>query len=171
MPVWSLIALLGAGFGFVGLRAVLHRRQQDAAASAAGLRATHDLSHVSGALQKTALWTLSDGGFERRVVHGTVSRPHADVDVTAFDMETLRERRGEWAYLPVERPFRIGGVVSVVVCETDRSLRHVLLKRCVSTRLRQRSREITEQRPPSRRSDRDPIRSGQTDPCWSSAAG
>ena len=75
------------------------------------------------------MWTLSDGGFERRVVFGTVSRQHSDVDVTAFDMETLRERRGEWAYLPIDRPFRIGGVVSVVVCETDRALRHVLLKR------------------------------------------
>jgi len=49
--------------------------------------------------------------------------------VTAFDLETLRERRGEWAYLPVDRPFRIGGVVSVVVCEVDRKFPHVLFKR------------------------------------------
>jgi hypothetical protein len=53
----------------------------------------------------------------------------ADVDVTAFDLETLRERRGEWAYLPVEPPFRIGGTVSVVVCEIDRKFPHVLFKR------------------------------------------
>jgi hypothetical protein len=124
-----LIALLGAGFGLLGLRSVLHRRHQDAAASAAGLRSIHDLSHLPASLQRTALWTLSDGGFESRVVHGTVSRQHADVDVTAFDLETLRERRGEWAYLPIDRPFRIGGTVSVVVCELDRSLGHVLLKR------------------------------------------
>jgi hypothetical protein len=40
-----------------------------------------------------------------------------------------------------------------------------------STSLRQRSREIIEQRPPSSRSDLDLIRSGQTDPGLSSAVG
>lgn len=79
-------------------------------------------------LQGTALWCLSDGGFERRVVRGTVARGE-DIDVTAFDLETLRERRGEWAYLPVDRPFRIAGVVSVVACRIARALPHVLLKR------------------------------------------
>ena len=49
--------------------------------------------------------------------------------MTAFDLETLRERRGEWAYLPVDVPFRIGPVVSVVVCEMDRTFPHLLLKR------------------------------------------
>jgi hypothetical protein len=84
---------------------------------------------VPAALQRTALWVLADGGFERRVVHGRLARTGGDVAITAFDLETLRERRGEWAFLPVEPPFRIGGVVSVVVCEIDRQFPHVLLKR------------------------------------------
>src|SRR5690606_24970430 len=46
-----------------------------------------------------------------------------------FDLETLRERRGEWAFLPVEPPFRIGGNMSVAVCEIDRQFAHVLFKR------------------------------------------
>jgi hypothetical protein len=103
--------------------------QQDAAARAAGLQKASDLLHVPEALQRTALWALADGGFERRIVHGVLARKGGDVEVTAFDLETLRERRGEWAYLPVEPPFRIGGLVSVVVCEVDRSFPHVLLKR------------------------------------------
>jgi len=124
-----LIALLGAGFGLLAARAVFQRRHQAAAASAAGLTSIHDLSHLPPALQRTALWSLSDGGFERRVLHGELTRNAHDVEVTAFDLETLRERRGEWAYLPVHRPFRIAGMISVVVCEVDRSFPHLLLKR------------------------------------------
>src|SRR5204863_484516 len=74
-------------------------------------------------------WSLAEGGFEGRVVHGALSRGRHDLDVTAFDLETLRERRGEWAYLPVEPPFRIAGTVSIVVCEVDRAFPHVLFKR------------------------------------------
>ena len=61
-------------------------------------------------------------------MHGVLVRGTHDVDVTAFDMETLRERRGEWAWLPVEPPFRIGGLVSVVACETDCVFPHALFK-------------------------------------------
>jgi hypothetical protein len=88
-----------------------------------------DLSHIPEALQHTALWSMAEGGFESRVVHGVVSKGAEDVDVTAFDLETLRERRGEWAYLPVEPPFRIAGTVSIVVCEIDRAFPHFVLKR------------------------------------------
>jgi len=109
-------------------RHVYRRSHQEAAAKASGLTAVADLTHVSEALQRTALWSLAEGGFERRVVHGSLARGE-DVDVTAFDLETLRERRGEWAYLPIDHPFRIGGVVSVVVCEIDRKFPHVLFKR------------------------------------------
>jgi len=101
---------------------------QESAAKASGLTAVADLTHVPVALQRTALWNLADGGFERRVVHGSLARGE-DVEVTAFDLETLRERRGEWAYLPIDQPFRIGGVVSVVVCEVDRKFPHMLFKR------------------------------------------
>lgn len=62
------------------------------------------------------------------MLRGTISRAAADVEVTAFDLETLRERRGEWAYLPVEQPFRIRGVVTVVACELPGPLPHVVCK-------------------------------------------
>jgi hypothetical protein len=129
VPDWYLFAGLAAGAAFLASRGVFRRRHQDAAANAAGLVAVADLTHVSPALQRTGLWAMAEGGFERRVVHGALSRGPHDVDVTAFDLETLRERRGEWAFLPVEPPFRIGGVVSVVVCEIDRRFPHVLWKR------------------------------------------
>jgi len=110
-------------------RGIWRRKDQEAAANASGLIPVRDLTHIPEALQRSALWMLADGGFEQRVVHGVVSRETEDVDVTAFDLETLRERRGEWAFLPVEPPFRIGGVVSVVVGEIDRCFPHYLLKR------------------------------------------
>lgn len=129
MPAWSLFVLLGAGLAFLAGRGVHRRTGQSAAANAAGLIPVADLTHLPQALQRTALWTLSDGGFERRVVHGVLSRKTHDIDVTAFDLETLRERRGEWAWLPLDRPFRIGPVVSIVACEVDRQFPHLLLKR------------------------------------------
>jgi hypothetical protein len=109
-------------------RALYRRAHQESAAKASGLEPADNLLHVPASLQRTALWSLADGGFERRVVRGTLSRAGGDVKITAFDLETLRERRGEWSFLPVEPPFRIGGVVSVVVCEVDRHFAHTLLK-------------------------------------------
>jgi hypothetical protein len=129
MPAWSLFVLLGGGLAFLAGRGVHRRSHQNAAANAAGLIPVRDLTHLPQALQRTALWTLSDGGFERRVVHGVLSRKTHDIDVTAFDLETLRERRGEWAWLPLDQPFRIGPVISVVACEVDRVFPHLLLKR------------------------------------------
>lgn len=129
MEALTLVTLLGAGFAFIAGRGMFRRANQDAAANAAGLSPVADLTHLPPALQRTALWTLCDGGFERRVVHGVLSRNAHDIDVTAFDLETLRERRGEWAYLPVDPPFRIGAVVSIVACEVDRAFPHLLLKR------------------------------------------
>lgn len=126
---WYFISGIVAGFALLAGRHVFRRKDQEAAAAASGLVPVRDLTHIPETLQRSALWTLSDGGFEQRVVHGVVSRGVEDVDVTAFDLETLRERRGEWAYLPVEPPFRIGGLVSVVVCEIDRWFPHYLLKR------------------------------------------
>jgi hypothetical protein len=126
---WLFLGGVGLAFALLAGRGVVRRRSQEAAADAAGLIPVRDLSHLPAALQKSALWTLADGGFERRVVHGVLSRGTEDTDVTAFDLETLRERRGEWAYLPVEPPFRIGGVVSVVVCQIDREFPHYVLKR------------------------------------------
>ena len=129
MADWYLLGGLTAGAAYLLSRGTLRRRNQEAAADASGLVPVADLAHLPAALQRTALWALSDGGFERRVLHGALSRGPHDLDVTAFDLETLRERRGEWAYLPIEPPFRIGGTVSVVVCELDRAFPHVLFKR------------------------------------------
>jgi hypothetical protein len=127
--VWKLFGGFAAGAALLAGRALYRRANQDSAARASGLEPIEDLTHVPVALQRTALWTLSDGGFERRVVHGKLSRSGGDVSITAFDLETLRERRGEWAFLPVDAPFRIAGVVSVVVCDVDRAFPHVLFKR------------------------------------------
>jgi hypothetical protein len=126
---WLFIVGIATGFALLAGRFMVRRQSQLAAADAAGLVPVRDLTHVPQAMQRSALWLLADGGFERRVVHGVVSRRTEDIDVTAFDLETLRERRGEWAYLPIDPPFRIGGVVSVVVCELDRQFSHYLLKR------------------------------------------
>jgi hypothetical protein len=126
---WLFLGGMAAALALLAGRGIVRRRSQDAAADAAGLIPVRDLTHLPISLQQSALWTLADGGFERRVVHGVVPCGAEDTDVTAFDLETLRERRGEWAYLPVEPPFRIGGVVSVVACEIDRDFPHYVLKR------------------------------------------
>lgn len=125
---WYLLGGLAAGAAYLASRGTLRRHQQEAAADASGLVPVADLSHLPSVLQRSALWSLAEGGFETRVVHGALSRGKHDLDVTAFDLETLRERRGEWAYLPVEPPFRIAGTVSIVVCEIDRVFPHVLFK-------------------------------------------
>lgn len=129
MADWYLFGGLAASAAFLLSRGPLRRRHQEAAADASGLVAVGDLTHLPPSLQRSALWALAEGGFEGRVVHGALSRGKHDLDVTAFDLETLRERRGEWAFLPVEPPFRIGGTLSIVVCEVDRSFPHVLWKR------------------------------------------
>jgi len=129
VPDWYFFGGLAAGAAFLVSRGSFRRRHQEAAADASGLVPVGDLTHLPSSLQRTALWALAEGGFETRVVHGALSRGRHDLDVTAFDLETLRERRGEWAYLPVEPPFRIGGTVSVVVCEVDRTFPHALFKR------------------------------------------
>jgi hypothetical protein len=126
---WMLIGGLAAGATLLVGRTLFRRSHQESAARASGLEATSDLSDVPVALQRSALWSLSDGGFEQRVVAGKLTRDRGDVSIWAFDLETLRERRGEWAWLPVEPPFRIAGVVSVVVCAIDRTFPHILLKR------------------------------------------
>jgi hypothetical protein len=126
---WLFFGGVAAGVALLAGRLVLRKRQTEAAANASGLVPVRDLSHIPQALQRTALWSLAEGGFESRVVHGVVSKGAEDVDVTAFDLETLRERRGEWAFLPVEPPFRIAGTVSIVVCEIDRVFPHLVLKR------------------------------------------
>jgi hypothetical protein len=129
MADWYLLGGLAAGAAYLVSRGTLRRRGQQSAADASGLAPVADLTHVSPALQRTALWALADGGFERRVLHGALTRGPEQLDLTVFDLDTLRERRGEWAYLPVEPPFRISGAVSVVVCEVDRAFGHVLFKR------------------------------------------
>ena len=126
---WLLLGLMGAGLAALVGQAMRRRTDEVTAAKAAGLVSVTGLTHLPEALQKTALWTLSDGGFEQRVVHGVVTRRAHDIDVTAFDMETLRQRRGEWAWLPLDQPFRIGPTLSIVVCETDLVFPHLLLKR------------------------------------------
>jgi hypothetical protein len=118
---------VGAGFAGLGIAAWLKRRAQHAAAAATGLLPA-DLSHLPASLQETALWKLADGGFESGVLAGDMHRGNVDVGVTAFELETLRERRGEWAFLPVEPPFRIDGFLRIAVFRIARRFPHLLLK-------------------------------------------
>ncbi|HUS27075.1 MAG TPA: hypothetical protein VMZ53_01150 [Kofleriaceae bacterium] len=126
---WFFLGGLAGLAGLLASRGLFRRANQSSAARASGLEPLGDLTHIPSSLQKTALWALADGGFERRVVGGILARDGGDVTVTAFDLETLRERRGEWAWLPIEPPFRIAPVVSIVVCEVERAFPHILLKR------------------------------------------
>jgi hypothetical protein len=126
---WSFLALLGGGAAVLAWRKRAEQLRRDERGAASGMRAASDLLHLPQGLGASALWRLGDGGFERGVLRGVVSQAAADTEVTAFDLETLRERRGEWAFLPVERPFRIRGVVSVAVCALPGPLPHVLCKR------------------------------------------
>lgn len=125
---WIFLGGAAGALSLLAGRGLYRRKHQDAAAKSAGLAAIDDLTHLPKALQDTALWMLADGGFEQRVVHGQLARASGDVEVTAFDLDTLRERRGEWAWLPVEPPFRIAPTVSVVVCKVARAFPHALMK-------------------------------------------
>lgn len=125
---WIFVGGATAALSLLAGRSLFRRAHHDAAAKSSGLAPVADLTHVPTTLQRTALWSLADGGFEQRVVHGRVSRAAHDIDVTAFDLETLRERRGEWAWLPVVPPFRIGPIVSVAICEVERAFPHALFK-------------------------------------------
>lgn len=119
---------VGGGFAALALGAWVRRRSRDEAAAATGL-APADLTHLPASLQATALWKLADGGFETGVLAGVVHRGAASVEVTAFELETLRERRGEWAFLPVDQPFRLDGQLRVAVYRTARTFPRTLLKR------------------------------------------
>lgn len=125
---WLFIGGAAGALSLLAGRGLYRRAHQESAAKSAGLAPIDDLTHLPVALQNTALWMMADGGFEQRVVHGQLSRPTGDVEITAFDLETLRERRGEWAWLPVEPPFRIAATVSVAVCRVARAFPHALMK-------------------------------------------
>ena len=125
---WLFLGGAAGALSLLAGRGLYRRAHQDAAAHSTDLAPADDLAHLPRALQDTALWRLADGGFEQRVVHGQLARASGDLEVTAFDLETLRERRGEWAWLPVEPPFRIAGTVSVVVCRVARAFPHALMK-------------------------------------------
>ena len=125
---WLFVGGAATAISLLAGRGMFRRRYQQAAAESSGLEPAEDLAHLPNALQRTALWMLSDGGFEQRVVYGSLSRGGRDIEITAFDLETLRERRGEWAWLPVDPPFRIAATVSVVVCKVAREFPHALFK-------------------------------------------
>ncbi len=126
---WSFFLFLAGGIGLWAWRNRNDAMRREERAELTGLVPVGDLTHLPSGLSRTALWQLSDGGFESRVLRGTISGAASDIEVTAFDLETLRERRGEWAFLPVAKPFRIRGVLTVAVCELSGPLPHLLFKR------------------------------------------
>src|SRR5262245_36041760 len=108
---WLLIA---GGVALLVLGAMRRRTVADQRAHRLGMRPVEDLSHLPPELGRTALWSLCDGGFERSPVGGRMSLAAHDIDVTVFGLESLRDRRGEWAYLDVEPPFRLSSPLLVV---------------------------------------------------------
>jgi len=126
---WMFLALLGGGFGLLALgarrRAAVTRRRS----ARLGMTARPDLSRVPAELQRTVLWSLCEGGTERSVVGGRLSLATHDLDVTCFDLEDLRAKRFEWAWLDVEAPFRLHTPLTVVACTVSLTLPHLLLKR------------------------------------------
>jgi hypothetical protein len=124
----GFLVLVGGGFAALAAGAIMRRRARDEAAEATGLLPA-DLSHLPAVLRETVLWKMCDGGFESGVLAGELHRGTVDVEVTAFELETLRERRGEWAYLPIDQPFRVDGKLRVVVFRLPRVFPHLVLKR------------------------------------------
>ena len=122
--------LVGVGGGFAALvvGALMKKRARDQAMETTGL-APSDLSHLPESLQRTALWRMAEGGFESGTLSGQVQRGAHDVEVTVFELETLRERRGEWAFLPVTPPFQLDGHVRVAIFRLPRRFPHTVLKR------------------------------------------
>jgi hypothetical protein len=63
------------------------------------------------------------------VVGGRLSLAAHDIDVTCFDLEDLRRKRFEWAWLDLAAPFRVHTPLTVVACTVHRRLPHVVIKR------------------------------------------
>jgi hypothetical protein len=126
---WGFYALIAGGFGLLGLGARRRAATTERRTARLGLGPRPDLTHVPVELQQTVLWTLCDGGTERSVIGGRVEVPGGEVDVTCFDLEDLRHKRMEWAWLEVAPPFRLHTPLTVVVCALPRALPHLLVKR------------------------------------------
>jgi len=126
---WLFFAIMGGGVGVLAAaarqRAIATRRRT----ARLGMSARPDLVRVPSELQRTALWAITEGGTERSVVGGALSLATHDVDVTCFDLEDLRRKRFEWAWLDVAAPFRLHTPLSVVACTVPRALPHLLIKR------------------------------------------
>lgn len=126
---WMFWSFIAAGAGVLALAA-----RQRAAATAArstrlGMTARPDLTEVPSELQRTALWTLTEGGTERGVVGGVLSLAAHDVEITCFDLAEHRRLRLEWAWLDVATPFRLHTPLTIVACRIPRQLPHLLIKR------------------------------------------
>ena len=71
---WLFYGGMAAGAAFLAGRMLLGKKQTVDAADASGLVPVRDLTHIPVSLQHTALWSLAECGFERRIVHGVVSK-------------------------------------------------------------------------------------------------
>jgi hypothetical protein len=129
MPDWVFLATVAGGVALLASQA--RRRAERTARRRArlGMTARPDLTRVPVELQRTVLWALCEGGSERGVVGGRLSLAAHDLDVTCFDLEDLRAKRFEWAWLDVAAPFRLHTPLTVVACTLARALPHLLIKR------------------------------------------
>jgi hypothetical protein len=126
---WLFFAVMGGGLGVLAAAARRRAATTRRRIARLGMSPRADLTRVPVELQHTALWTLCEGGTERSVVGGRLSLAAHDVDVTCFDLEDLRRKAFEWAWLDVATPFRLHTPLSVVACTLPRTLPHVLVKR------------------------------------------
>jgi hypothetical protein len=126
---WLFFTVMGGGLGVLAAAARRRAATTRRRIARLGMSPRPDLIRVPVELQHTALWALSLGGTERSVVGGRLSLAAHDVDVTCFDLEDLRRKGLEWAWLDVATPFRLHTPLSVVACTLPRALPHVLVKR------------------------------------------
>jgi hypothetical protein len=123
------IVLIG-GFSFLyGQRRYRAVRRKALAARGGLAYRSRGLESLPAELQQSVLFRIAGGGHERDVITARPVLAEESVPFTAFDFELHRDVRGEWAYLDVDRPFRLHGPTSVLAYELPVRCAHVVIKR------------------------------------------
>jgi hypothetical protein len=144
---WLFLALMAGGLGSLAIGARRRAAGTGRRSARLGMTPRADLTRIPAEMQRTVLWTLCDGGTERSVVGGRLSLAAQDIDVTCFDLEDLRRKRFQWAWLDVAAPFRLHTPLTVVACTVPRRLPHLLIKRAgPADRIEPRDHERSESR-------------------------
>lgn len=125
-----LAIILIGGFSFLYAQRRYRAVRRKALAARGGLSyRTRGLEDLPAELQQSVLFRIAGGGHERDVIGARPVLAEESVPFTAFDFDLHRDVRGEWAYLDVDRPFRIHGPTSVLAYELPVRCAHVVIKR------------------------------------------